>query len=333
MTEQRPSEEERALDRAAKVPRASDGGFNTVLKSSRPNLVWRISKGTDLERRARHISNWIKETDVTDVFAGLHVAPEVKKEYSRGSWLTDTQHRVATLQVEYTEDLHDALSPPKKGKVSLASSESFGADVGRLLVQRLCQLGATCTLHGDLKPENTLLLLTDYQGGVTLSDVKIIDFDPQFLFAGCDCMELAKEMQVALFAILNLVLFWTWFEVDKEVNSRRGKASEACRRVLEDALARSSFPLDELAPKLPRQLMQHIRTWSAHYRDKKVPHSLPLLQEAVSRFQGLRAARYTSGPRVAGQLVSATSFVSGDIESARARLARIAKSVRGMSCA
>ena len=331
-----PSEQEKVLDAQAQVPRPNDGSYNTVFKASQKNLIWRVSKGNDRKKREKHINDWIKERGITDVFAGLHVAPQVEKEYSRGSWLTDNQLRVAALQVEYTEDLHDALGPPRRGKISLAYSEQFGIDVGRFLVWRLCQLGAACTLHGDLKPENVLLLLPKYKNGVTLSDVKIIDFDPQFLFTGCNCVRAQPNVQVALFAVLNLVLFWTWFEVDEKIGSGRSAASRECHKELTRALETSILPLDELAPSLPPELMERLETWALNYRDKKLQGSVPILQAAVARFGGLRAQQYrrASGPHVAGELVSANSFASSRplIETARSRLQRIAQSIIGMTC-
>jgi hypothetical protein len=274
----------------------------------------------------------MKEVDVTEEFAAMQVAPRIEKAYTRGSWLADTQKRVATLQVQYTEDLIDALSHPQKGKISLASSKRFGTDVGRLLVPRLCQLGAACTLHGDLKPENVLLLMPPFEGQVTLTEVKIIDFDPGFMFVGCDCVKLPMDMRVALFAILNLMLFWAWFEQDKATNRHRGSASDACHRVLAGALDRSAFPLDEVAPRLPRELTARLQKWWANnYKNRP----FALFQLAYSRFPNLRAERHRSGlgvPLVDGMRVSAASFARGDIEGARARLTRIAESIKGMAC-
>jgi hypothetical protein len=252
--------------------------------------------------------------------------------------------RVASLQTRYTQDLHDALSAPGGTNISLADSALFGRDVGKLLVRRMCQLGAACTLHGDLKPENVLLLLPEVAkpgGGsaISLGGLRIADFDPQFLFTGCDCIKVEgsspQELQVALFAVLNILLLWTWFEVNLTTSTGRGAASGACHRVLTRALSESSLPLDQLAAKMPVQLRERLQTWTANYRDKPARKSAPIWTVAVERFPGLQGARYdwAAGPRVAGFRVLQTFGAGGvDIDGVRRRLKKIARLIGGMTC-
>jgi len=353
-----PSPEELKLRSLALIKRRNDGSYNTFA-SQGDGWGWRISKGRDRASRKRHLSEWLEEAALGYIFAAVGAGPAVDAEYTAGTWLTDKDLRVATHMAEYTEDLFEGFSDPKGAKVYIGASASLGKAAGDLLVRRICTLGAVCVLHGDTKPENVLLLFRSRGRQEFLQDLRFTDFDPQFLFVGCDCLAGAlkglgpralahiEAMPGALFSILNLILFWTWFEVDAELDKRRRRepAIIACHEALTSALTRSSFPLDLVGPNLPTQLKDRMAHWTKLYRDKKLGTTgAPLWQVAARTFPGLQGSRYDwkRGPKVAGlQVVDAAhSCCEGqadgrcdfDVGSARAKLKSLAAKVAGMGC-
>ena len=155
-------------------------------------------------------------------------------------------------------------------------------------------------------------------------------------------------MPGALFSILNLILFWTSFEVDAELEKRRSRkpAICACHEVLTNALSRSSFSLDPVGSNLPTPLKERMAHWTKIFSDEKLEKTeASLWQVAARKFQGFQGSHYDwrRGPKVAGlQTVDAAhswceSQTDGrcdfDEGSARGKLKKLAAKVEGdMSC-
>lgn len=361
--------EEVWLNEQAQHERRTDGGYNTTVAVG--DYLWRVSRGSERTKRERHLKEWIEEAELAKFFGKLGLAPEVVRGYADSSkWLVSKQKRVALLQRRYTEDLSDALLETT-AKVFLGNDASFGAEAGRYLVRRCCQLGAVCMLHADLKPENVLVMLKEKSNDLgkkvaVLDDLRIIDLDPQFLYGGCACVAgalrhlnpAAKHMlpalQSALFALLNLILLWTWFEVETTRSGPRVEpAVKACANVLTAALADSSFPLDGVAWTLPEVMRQRLRTWEKNYRDKplrkakKHKAALSVVLTAAVRFANLREVNFASsqgwkkGPKVAGVVYrspealccgSATGNCSFDPTRVQQELAALFAVIPGMTC-
>ena len=360
-------EEQEWLDREALHERRTDGGYNTTVAArGKGDCLWRVSKGTDKPKRVRHLLDWIEEAELTKFFGKLGIAPQVFRDYSDMSkWLVRKQKRVAILQRRYTEDLSDALFE-SKAKVYLGDDANFGAAAGKYLVRRCCQLGAACMLHADLKPENVLVMLKS--GGASgivkkvavLNDLRIIDFDPQFLYAGCRCVasalrrlnppvskEMLPELQSALFALLNLILLWAWFEVDATTETTRDPAVTACHKVLTSALENSSFPLESAALVLPEVMGLRLETWEKNYREKplrkakKAKPALSVVLAAAARFRGLRDFTWEEGPKVAGVVYRAPQALccgspsgqcSFDVKEIEKDLTALLEKIPGMTC-
>ena len=349
------------LNEHSQIERRSDGGYNTVFGApDHPGYIWRISKGHDLESRKRHLKEWIEETKIISILSKLNITPRVVRKYSQGSWLTDTQTRVALLQERYTEDLHDAMVNSKNPHLYFGEDPKFGAAVGHALARRMHQLGALCLLHGDLKPENVLVKVN---ASGKLAGLRIIDLDPQFLFVGCDCLTPAlseflpgvgkadrSAYACAFYALINLVLFWTWFEVYRYVSTEKGKpiaiAIQKCHEVLSKALAKSSFPLDIVAPGIPEQLKRRLHLWCKNYRNSKQPlqKDKPVWAAACERFPSLCVKNYkwTRGPLVDNVPIDkipwkgctkAPDECERTIEEARRNLVDVARNTRDMTCA
>jgi hypothetical protein len=368
-TEEDEKKEQEWLDEEAKRERRTDGGYNTTVAVG--DYIWRVSRGNNQAKRERHLKEWIEEAELSRFFGRLGIAPDVVRGYADGSkWLVGKQKRVALLQHRYTEDLADALLE-KEAKVFLGNDASFGTEAGRYLVRRCCQLGAVCMLHADLKPENVLVMLKekprDLGGKVSaLDDLRIIDFDPQFLYGGCACVSgalrkldssaprMLPALQSALFALLNLILLWMWFEVDLISNGPRADpAVRACGSVLTAALADSSFPLDAVAYALPEVMRQRLRTWETNYREKPLRKAkknramLPLVLAAAARFSNLRKVNFANakgweqGPKVAGLLYRAPGALccgstagecSFDVPQLQRELAELLSAIPSMTC-
>ena len=115
--------EEELNARAAASNLWSDGGYNTVIPyndiahdGAHSDRIWRISKGTDEDKRKKHLDDWRVEAALTEQ-AGLDdIGPYVYDMISSGSKLTEKYFRVALLVSKYTEDLHSALFKEWKSK-------------------------------------------------------------------------------------------------------------------------------------------------------------------------------------------------------------------------
>ena len=155
---------------------------------------------------------------------------------------------------EYTEDLFAGFSDPRGAKVCAGATASLGRAVGELLVRRIVRLGAVCVLHGDTKPENALLRCRSRGRQEDLRDLGSDCLAGALKGLGPRALPFIEAMPGALFSILNLILFWTLFEVDAEVEKRRSRKPATSHEVLTNAPTRSSFPLDLVGPNLPTPL-------------------------------------------------------------------------------
>ena len=103
-------EEQYLNKKAAESNLWSDGGYNTILDADgHSNLIWRISKGTDVQKRKDHLHDWIREAELTKMMGSVNIGPLVHKLFSKGSWLTDHEYRIAMLMTRFSEDLQSAF--------------------------------------------------------------------------------------------------------------------------------------------------------------------------------------------------------------------------------
>ena len=321
--------EQEDLDFYSKKPHQLDGGYNTLvldpLVALDSDLLWRVSKGEDSERREKHISDWIIEAQLSTILGNAAgIAPHVKRTYSSGTWLTDVKHRVAQLLERFPGDLFTAFEQANCSKTQLcpATSKTFGEQVGHRLLGRCCQLGALRMFHGDAKPENVLVRVAE--NSLDLMELKLIDFDPQFLFIddGTTLHQLRylwsideKEKQdyvTALFALLNIILFWQWFEAQRAKNHPFTESMKACHLVLKLALEHSEFPLDFMAGLLPAALTHCLNKWMKNYNGPlQRPHWYSM---ATGTFSSLNIKHFSwkRGPSVHGaHMVSAHGACCG----------------------
>jgi len=344
--------EEEQIDARAKESSSGDnnGTYNLVF-SPKDDLahVWRVSSGNNLEKRKTHIKNWIDEVELMDVMAKSDIGPGVKKTVTKGSWLTETKYRVAILLAKYDMDMFMALSNRFK------ASALFGSTSGPLLVHKCIEMGSTCLLHTDLKPENILINLIPVENDFVafekhhLLDLRIIDFDPQYIYIGCDCVKASvkkalhnegddlvaskweAQLREALFCVLHLLMFWmflrTWFLFGYET-----EASQSLKKYLEGELQRSSYPLDAVYPHLTVNITSRIDWWVKSYVDKynnKSYKKTNFLASVTKEFKSMRASEYTwANPPIVADIVFDRARTAkqkqSKILSARKRLVEIA---------
>lgn len=313
------SEEQRALNkRASESNLWSDGGYNTTLSDETdPKRIWRISKGTDEQKRKNHLDDWIEEAELSKLMGSVNVGPLVHKLFSKGSWLTDHEYRVAMLMTRFSEDLHSALFKKWDDEKNAPWKEYYGNDTefgslaGVMLVQRMLEMGQLCLLHTDMKPENVLVLIVNKN----LVKLRMIDFDPQFMFYGCSCMgkviatlgtrvgKWEQEIKTSFFSLLNIILMWSWFNSYVKTSKKSCEAAQACLESLKNALRTSHFPLDAIhAADLPKGMLQRLNHWQKQYRDNMQPElkNVSVIEEAYAEFPNLRDKHYDAekGPLV-----------------------------------
>uniref|UniRef100_A0A6C0BZ19 Protein kinase domain-containing protein n=1 Tax=viral metagenome TaxID=1070528 RepID=A0A6C0BZ19_9ZZZZ len=315
--------QEQLSQKAAKSTLWSDGGYNTIIDdATHPKRLWRISRGTDLGKRERHVEEWETEADLTEALGDANIGPFVYDKLAKDSYLTTRYSRVALSLERYTEDLHSAFfkqwddedteTTPWPGY--RGNDAEFGDMCGKELLLRFMQLGQLCLLHADLKPENVLVRL---HGDKSLSKLCIIDYDPQFMYYGCACLddlidklpekyqkaasardpEWKQSLRVSYFCLLNIILMWCWLDYYQDKHGLT-RASSKCYMQLSRALAASTFPLDVFSmDRLPQTMQVRLKGWQKRYFGNKSVHAT-----AEKHFKKLRSVSYdwNAGPNVAG---------------------------------
>lgn len=258
------------------------GGFNTVvLVPGQPDVIWRVTKGSDAEAASRASSLrklWLPEARLTALLGQLDIAPHVLRTLGPGTWLFDTKHRGAMLVERMKEDLHEALFN-RKAPLYVGGDKRTGHLIGTSLVTKCVELGRICMVHGDIKAENVLVKATRTRDGHTRLEVKMIDYDPKFIYAGMACFASMLRSAFpgrdlsdatwpcALVTILNLLLLWQFFELN---HSDGDGAPTAVFNELARALESCDFPLDAVEPYFPDALSHRLKVWTESYRDKKL---------------------------------------------------------------
>ena len=336
--------EQDLLDWHAQQPYRLSGSSNTAIPGP-DGTIWRVSKGSDKATLDSRLHDALHELELAKLFGELCIAPKVIRSYGEESPLTQKTSRVAMLQQFYTTDLFEAMFD-KRQACYIGEDEEVGGKVGSAIVHKCCQLGAVCVLHADIKPENVVLQLSKKHDNThVFEDLRLIDFDPVFLSTGCDSVTAALEIefapvtpaaQSALFAVLNLILFWTYF--DKALLTFGGAGLLECYGVLERALRDTDFQLSRIAIALPEDIKSLLNNWDDMYGGKR--HHVaapPILLAATDKFEGLRHDTWELSQkeiRVAGDVYSSRAICCGgkagvagtgfEVEGARQKLAEIA---------
>ena len=312
-------------------------GYNTTIGDTKhAGRIWRVSKGDISESRLKHVKEWELEADLTQQLGRVNIGPYVYDKFSTGSVLTEKNIRVALSLEKYTADLasvffkkhysEDELPP---GTLNYNFPHYRGNDVdlgkhaGEEIILRAMELGKLCLLHADLKLENIMVKLGDDESplkNVSQLKLRIIDYDPQFMYYGCSCLgdiinalpwslqrlagskykQWRETLQNCFFCVMNLLLIWAYLHDLHRTNSLQGAAASACYAVLTTALQRSSFPLDFFPmKKLPTGMQGRLKKWQDNYYNQASIHDT-----VYSLFPALTSQTYDweKGPVVAGKI-------------------------------